>query len=264
MSSSWHYDLLLPDAAIEGMQATVKRLDDVTPKIDQHMQQAAQEIGQRVNKALDEYQGQPPIRGVTDKPTKAKADELEPPKGNELPGTGTTQTDKTKPKLTNRKDNKLQLIDGKPPRNAEFAGQNYSLDIHKNTILKQRLDAMQPRKRKIRELKLKELAEKYPDGVNFTEKGFADFRPYIMKYKGYLVEVDIKKLNPDPTSGRGTSGSQLDMRNANQLMENIDPAWKQPSTHTWHHVENSTKLQLIPSDLHSTVGHSGGRNTYSF
>ncbi|RZG04154.1 hypothetical protein EXT48_13325 [Pseudoalteromonas sp. CO348] len=50
------------------------------------MQQAAQEIGQRVNKALDEYQGQPPIRGVTDKPTKAKADELEPPKGNELPG----------------------------------------------------------------------------------------------------------------------------------------------------------------------------------
>nr|WP_248298607.1 polymorphic toxin type 15 domain-containing protein [Pseudoalteromonas sp. JC3] len=86
MSSSWHYDLLLPDAAIEGMQATVKRLDDVTPKIDQHMQQAAQEIGQRVNKALDEYQGQSPIRGVTDKPTKAKADELEPPKGNELPG----------------------------------------------------------------------------------------------------------------------------------------------------------------------------------
>ncbi|WP_240703435.1 polymorphic toxin type 15 domain-containing protein [Pseudoalteromonas sp. CO348] len=86
MSTSWHYDLLLPDAAIEGMQATVKRLDDVTPKIDQHMQQAAQEIGQRVNKALDEYQGQSPIRGVTDKPSKAKADELEPPKGNELPG----------------------------------------------------------------------------------------------------------------------------------------------------------------------------------
>ncbi len=92
MSTSWHYDLLLPDAAIEGMQATVKRLDEVPPKIDQHMQQAAQEIGQRVNKALDEYQGQSPIRGVTDKPTKAKADELEPPKGNELPGTVNSQS----------------------------------------------------------------------------------------------------------------------------------------------------------------------------
>ncbi|WP_339144261.1 hypothetical protein [Pseudoalteromonas galatheae] len=34
MSISWHYDLLLPDAAIEDMQATVKRLDDTntTPK----------------------------------------------------------------------------------------------------------------------------------------------------------------------------------------------------------------------------------------
>ncbi|MCG7554804.1 HNH/ENDO VII family nuclease [Pseudoalteromonas sp. Of11M-6] len=58
------------------------------------MQQAAQEIGQRVNKALDEYQGQPPIRGVTDKPTKAKADELEPPKGNELPGGGAAVNEK--------------------------------------------------------------------------------------------------------------------------------------------------------------------------
>ncbi|MEK0159594.1 hypothetical protein WLQ65_10720 [Pseudoalteromonas piscicida] len=84
MSTSWHYDLLLPDAAIEGMQATVKRLDDVTPKIDQHMQQAAQEIGQRVNKALDEYQGELPQVGVTNVPKKSKAPELSAPEGNDL------------------------------------------------------------------------------------------------------------------------------------------------------------------------------------
>ncbi|WP_254605998.1 MULTISPECIES: hypothetical protein [Pseudoalteromonas] len=86
MSSSWHYDLLLPDAAIEGMQATVKRLDEVTPKIDQHMQQAAQEIGQRVNKALDEYQGELPQVGVTNVPKKSKAPELSAPEGNDLKG----------------------------------------------------------------------------------------------------------------------------------------------------------------------------------
>ncbi|WP_223229743.1 hypothetical protein [Pseudoalteromonas piscicida] len=86
MSTSWHYDLLLPDAAIEGMQATVKRLDDVTPKIDQHMQQAAQEIGQRVNKALDEYQGELPQVGVTNVPKKSKAPELSAPEGNDLKG----------------------------------------------------------------------------------------------------------------------------------------------------------------------------------
>ncbi|MEJ6475923.1 hypothetical protein [Pseudoalteromonas piscicida] len=86
MSTSWHYDLLLPDAAIEGMQATVKRLDDVTPKIDQHMQQAAQEIGHRVNKALDEYQGELPQVGVTNVPKKTKAPELSAPEGNDLKG----------------------------------------------------------------------------------------------------------------------------------------------------------------------------------
>ncbi|MCF2826007.1 hypothetical protein L1273_21865, partial [Pseudoalteromonas sp. DL2-H6] len=36
MSTSWHYDLLLPDAAIEGMQATVKRLDDVNTTPEKH------------------------------------------------------------------------------------------------------------------------------------------------------------------------------------------------------------------------------------
>ncbi|MDP4486768.1 hypothetical protein QDG88_02230, partial [Pseudoalteromonas piscicida] len=86
MSTSWHYDLLLPDAAIEGMQATVKRLDEVTPKIDQHMQQAAQEIGLRVNKALDEYQGELPQVGVTNVPKKSKAPELSAPEGNDLKG----------------------------------------------------------------------------------------------------------------------------------------------------------------------------------
>ncbi|WP_236596539.1 hypothetical protein [Pseudoalteromonas sp. GCY] len=86
MSTSWHYDLLLPDAAIEGMQATVKRLDEVTPKIDQYMQQAAQEIGQRVNKALDEYQGELPQVGVTNVPKKSKAPELSAPEGNDLKG----------------------------------------------------------------------------------------------------------------------------------------------------------------------------------
>ncbi|TMN32479.1 HNH endonuclease, partial [Pseudoalteromonas sp. S2755] len=37
MSTSWHYDLLLPAAAIEGMQAPVKRLDELTSTNPQHM-----------------------------------------------------------------------------------------------------------------------------------------------------------------------------------------------------------------------------------
>ncbi len=157
---------------------------------------------------------------------------------------------------------KLQLIGGKPPRNSEFAGKNYSLDVDKNPILKNRLEAMKPKQRRIREQKLKLLAEKYPEGVNFTEKGFANFNPHVLKHNGAKVEVDIQRLNPDPLSG--TSGSQLDMNNANELMRALDSNWKQPAGTTWHHIENTTKLQLLPTDLHSVVGHSGGRNTYKF
>ncbi|MBB1471385.1 hypothetical protein H5232_23715, partial [Pseudoalteromonas sp. SG41-5] len=45
ISTSWKYDLLLPDSAIDGMQAMVKQLDEVTPQIDQGVRNAANEIG---------------------------------------------------------------------------------------------------------------------------------------------------------------------------------------------------------------------------
>ncbi|WP_026345628.1 GH-E family nuclease, partial [Pseudoalteromonas piscicida] len=91
------------------------------PKIDQHMQQAAQEIGQRVNKALDEYQGQSPIRGVTDKPTKAKADELEPPKGNELPGAKSNSSNNIKTKKARKISSRLKYL-GKTPSKTSRTG----------------------------------------------------------------------------------------------------------------------------------------------
>ena len=34
-----------------------------------------------------------------------------------------------------------------------------------------------------------------------------------------------------------------------------------PTGYVWHHVENSTELQLIPKDLHDAIRHTGGRAT---
>jgi hypothetical protein len=31
-----------------------------------------------------------------------------------------------------------------------------------------------------------------------------------------------------------------------------------PKEYTWHYVEDTKTKQLVPSDLHSAVGHSGG------
>lgn len=107
----------------------------------------------------------------------------------------------------------IQLINGKPPINSLFAGENFNFSIAKNPILKQRLTSMQPVAKIRRETRLAMLAVKYPEGVHFTKKGFPDFSPYVLKYDGELVEVDIKRLHPDP------SGTQLDMQTANEAMK---------------------------------------------
>ncbi|QYS87848.1 HNH endonuclease [Flavobacterium oreochromis] len=39
------------------------------------------------------------------------------------------------------------------------------------------------------------------------------------------------------------------------------PEWVEPEGYTWHHIENSTELQLVPRDLHRIVKHHGGRST---
>jgi hypothetical protein len=47
-----------------------------------------------------------------------------------------------------------------------------------------------------------------------------------------------------------------------ELMENKLANLKStPDGYTWHHVENSTTMQLIPTDLNQTVAHTGGRAT---
>lgn len=67
------------------MQATIKQLDKIAPKIDQGVKGAASEIGNRVNKALDEFEP-PKSTGIVGKPKKSVANELDAPKGNDLKG----------------------------------------------------------------------------------------------------------------------------------------------------------------------------------
>jgi len=88
-----------------------------------------------------------------------------------------------------------------------------------------------------------ELAKKYSAGVKFNDQGFPDFSPYAKK------TIDIGKLNPS---------SSTDILKANKAAGYGDVV---PANFTWHHVENSTKLQLVPTDLHKEVKHTGGRAT---
>lgn len=81
-----------------------------------------------------------------------------------------------------------------------------------------------------------ELAAKYPNGVRFTDQGFPDFSPYSKQtvYSAELLSGDV---------------------NTDLKALNLPPA---PEGYTWHHVEDGHTLQLVPTDLHEAIRHTGG------
>lgn len=84
-----------------------------------------------------------------------------------------------------------------------------------------------------------DLATKYPSGVYFKPSGFPDFTQYATKQKM------IMNLTGDRAS---------DYRKANAAFDlNITPIG-----YTWHHVEDGVTMQLIPTDLHRAIPHTGG------
>ena len=82
------------------------------------------------------------------------------------------------------------------------------------------------------------LATEYPKGVRFTSQGFPDFTDYA----GRTVKL------------QQTGNNATDFANANALAGFT----KTPPGFTWHHVEDGTTMQLVPTDLHRAVGHTGG------
>jgi hypothetical protein len=156
---------------------------------------------------------------------------------------------------------KIQKIAGRYPINAEdYAGKYFYFQIEKNPILLQRWSKLSATQQEAKQKQFEIFAQKYPDGVGFSVQGFPDFYPYAYIYNGKVVEVDIGKLNPDPI-GTKTKGSKLDMNDANKKMKEQYPEWEQPLGTTWHHIENGTKLLLVPTDIHQAVRHNGGRST---
>ncbi len=84
-----------------------------------------------------------------------------------------------------------------------------------------------------------ELQAKYPNSVEFTSQGFPNFSPYAQ------AEVQVTGL---------TGVRRTDEALANEAVGLSDT----PEGFTWHHVEDTTTMQLVPSDIHGAVRHTGG------
>ena len=83
-----------------------------------------------------------------------------------------------------------------------------------------------------------ELGAKYPNGVQFNQDGFPDFSPYSK------ATVKVK----------GLTGKNSDFTAVNKAVG----LKSTPDGYTWHHVEDGKTMQLVPTELHSVIKHTGG------
>jgi hypothetical protein len=116
-------------------------------------------------------------------------------------------------------DDAPDKVNGRMPINADYVGKTY-------------FDALPMR-----------LQKKYPNGVKFDSKGFPDFSPYSKK------SVEIKYT--------GSRTGDIDAANK------AAGFFETPKGYTWHHHQDVGangvgRMELVPSDLHSEVRHTGG------
>lgn len=112
-----------------------------------------------------------------------------------------------------------QPVGDRMPSNYEWAGSTYHFE---NAIPQRRW----------------RLEKKYPEGVRYDSKGFPDFSPYATK--------DVKI--PDMT------GEPKDFAQANEKAGITE----KPAGFTWHHHQDGKTMQLVPTELHRNVRHTGG------
>lgn len=82
--------------------------------------------------------------------------------------------------------------------------------------------------------------------------GNPDFSDYTYKANGVEGKVEIQL---SPTGDRDADFKAARSAMAEQLGSK---EFKEPKGWTWHHKEDGTTMELVPSDLHNNVPHSGG------
>ena len=124
---------------------------------------------------------------------------------------------------------------GKMPQNARtYAGNVYYLNPHLNSSLQARLRR----------------GNGYVDlrGMGNLSYGFPDFSNVAAKGRdGKPLIVDIGELTGD---------SKKDISKAETIFQNMGYSWE--ADYTWHHIENTTSLLRVPTQIHQLVDHTGG------
>jgi hypothetical protein len=78
--------------------------------------------------------------------------------------------------------------------------------------------------------------------------GFPDFSAH----SAGQVEIPMTGLRGDHALADSAMRNQLGDQN-----------WTRPPGYTWHHVEDGVTMQLVPTSLNNTYGHTGGASLYN-
>lgn len=140
------------------------------------------------------------------------------------------------------------------PKNARvYAGNVYYFNPHLNSGLLARLkrggNTVDLRGMKtLTESDLILLDKKYPGGVPFSKQGFPDFSNVAARgADGKPIIMDIGQLSGD---------SKKDISAAETMFQKLGNKWE--GGFTWHHIEGTTSLMRVPTDIHQLVDHTGG------
>jgi hypothetical protein len=91
-----------------------------------------------------------------------------------------------------------------------------------------------------------ELRRKYPNGVRFTDDGYPDFSPYVLRNKDG-VPYQMVFTN-------GFRGRDFDAPDANRKFG----LPKLREDYVWHHHQDGKTLMAVPKDMHDAIRHAGG------
>ena len=92
--------------------------------------------------------------------------------------------------------------------------------------------------------------------VKFKD-GYPDYSDYTYKAKGAdgrPVDASVE-IKLDPNGNREKDFAEARKAMAEKLGQD---KFKEPKGWTWHHTEDGTTMELVPSKLHNNVPHSGG------
>jgi len=87
------------------------------------------------------------------------------------------------------------------------------------------------------------LALKYKKPIIFNKFGYPNFSAYSK------FNIKTTKL---------TGNHQADVRLIEKIARQKYPKWKKQKGYTWHHHQDAKTMQYVPTDLHSSIPHSGG------